>query len=517
MRSLQEQLQSIQRVTDNADVLLVHADAQHRFKFVNAPYAARFGLRPDDCVGRHIWDIVGEEAFGQIAPYMEAVLQGEHVEFEVEVQYRDLGRQWMRYSYEPESDENGRVIGYFAAVLNITDRKRVEQALRETAERLEAADRRKDEFLATLAHELRNPLAPIRNALHFMQLKSSRDPELQSARDMIDRQVRHMVRLVDDLLDVSRVTLGQIRLQNEVLSLGLVLTNAIEVSRPLIDAGRHSLLLELPEESLYVEGDSTRLSQVFQNLLNNAAKYTPPGGKITVSVERDGNEALIRVRDTGVGIPPSMLSRVFEMFAQVDRARSLGQGGLGIGLALAQQLVQMHQGRIEVSSPGEGCGSEFTVHLPLHSVPVVVNAPRLASLVPSNAPLRRVLVADDNIDAAESLCLNLQVLGHETRAAFDGEEALTLAREFQPDVVFLDIGMPKLDGYEACRRLRAEPWAHGMTLVALTGWGQAEDRRRTLEAGFDYHLVKPADPTLVTKIVAEASREPWAADAVLRP
>ena len=390
------------------------------------------------------------------------------------------------------------------AVLYI-ERTRAEEAVREGARRLEEADRRKDQFLATLAHELRNPLAPIRNALHFMQLRGSRDPDMQNARDMIDRQVRQMVRLVDDLMEVSRITLGQIQLQSELVSLGIVITNAVEVSRPLIDGARHRLIVELPEEQLYIEGDSTRLSQVLQNLLNNAAKYTPPGGTITLRAERTGDAATIRVRDTGIGIPPGMLDRVFEMFTQVDRGSSLSQGGLGIGLALAQQLTQMHGGRIEVSSDGVGLGSEFSVRLPLSAAPVATAlTPDLAGSL-YRAERRRVLVADDNIDGAESLRLNLEIQGHDARAVFDGAAALSLADEFRPEVMVLDLGMPKLDGYEVCRRVRARSWGDEVTIIALTGWGQEQDRRRTLEAGFDHHLVKPVDPSILARLIAEES------------
>ena len=397
------------------------------------------------------------------------------------------------------------------AVLYI-ERTRAEEAVRASARRLEEADRRKDQFLATLAHELRNPLAPMRNALHFMQLRGSRDPDMQNARDMIDRQVRQMVRLVDDLMEVSRITLGQIQLQSEVVSLALVITNAVEVSHPLIDAARHRLTVELPAEPLYVEGDNTRLSQVLQNLLNNAAKYTPPGGQITLRAERDGDFAVLRVRDTGIGIPPAMLDRVFEMFTQVDRGSALSQGGLGIGLALAQQLTQMHGGRIEVTSDGTGLGSEFSVRLPLCA------APSLAAEIADRAGAfhrparRRVLVADDNIDGAESLRLNLEIQGHDARAVFDGAAALSLAEDFRPHVMVLDLGMPKLDGYQVCRRVRERPWGDEVTVIALTGWGQEQDRRRTLEAGFDHHLVKPVDPAFLAKLIDEVDNpEPIAA------
>jgi PAS domain S-box-containing protein len=499
------------RITDNATVLLAQLDAESRYTFVNAPYARRFGLTPRDFVGRRAAEVLGADAFAQLEPYIGRVLAGERVEFETELDYRDLGKQYMRCAYQPERDPDGRVTGYVASLLNITQRKRAEEALRDSAQRLAEADRRKDEFLATLAHELRNPLAPIRNALHFLQLRDTGDADVRNARDIIDRQVRHMVRLVDDLLDVSRVTLGQVRLQNEIVSLSLIIANAVEASRPLIEAARHQLTVQLPNEPLYLRGDGVRLSQVFQNLLNNAAKYTPPGGRIELHAEQHPNHARISVRDNGFGIRRDMLARIFEMFAQVERTHALAQGGLGIGLALAQQLVQMHGGDITVDSPGEGGGSEFTVILPLTAAPAL-RAPLASPGIDSPAgPRRRVLVIDDNIDAAESLAMNLQCHGHETRTVFDGESALPAAREFMPQVVLLDIGLPGQDGYAVCRQLRSEPGGQDVAIIALTGWGQDEDRRRTSEAGFDHHLVKPVDPTLLARLIATAGHSPPAA------
>jgi PAS domain S-box-containing protein len=494
------------RITDNATVLMAQADIEHRYTFVNAPYARRFGLMPRDVVGRRIPDVVGNEAFAQLEPYINRVLAGERVEFETELDYRDLGKQYMRCAYQPERDADGKVTGYVASLLNITQRKRVEEALRQSAQRLADADRRKDEFLATLAHELRNPLAPIRNALHFLQLRAAGDADARNARDIIDRQVRHMVRLVDDLLDVSRVTLGQIRLQNEVVSLSLVIANAVEASRPLIEVARHRLTVQLPSNSLYLRGDGVRLSQVFQNLLNNAAKYTPPGGHIELVAEQQSEHARIGVRDNGVGIRRDMLARIFEMFAQVERTHALAQGGLGIGLALAQQLVQMHGGDITVDSPGEGGGSVFTVVLPLTAAPP--RPPQSTVADPPPGPGRRILIVDDNVDAAESLAINLQLQGHETRTVFDGETALQAAREFLPEVVLLDIGLPGQDGYAVCRQLRAQPLGHDVAIIALTGWGQDEDRRRTSLAGFDHHLVKPVDPGLLARLVLTADHRP---------
>jgi CheY-like chemotaxis protein/nitrogen-specific signal transduction histidine kinase len=381
-------------------------------------------------------------------------------------------------------------------------RARAEDARRESEARLREADRRKDEFLAVLAHELRNPLAPIRNAVGFLQIKGSSDPDVVNARELIGRQVKHMVRLVDDLLDVSRVTLGQIQLQKEVVSLGLALTNAAEASRPLLDAAQHHLAVSLPPEPVYVEGDVTRLAQIFQNLLNNAAKYTPAGGRVEISASLAGARVRVAIRDNGIGIRPDMLERVFEMFTQVERSGTLTQGGLGIGLSLAQRLANMHGGHIEARSAGEGRGSEFTVVLPTCGAPALTRgaADRGAAL---RGAARRVLVVDDNVDAAESLRLIVELNGHDVRTAFDGEAALSVAADFRPDIVFLDIGMPKMDGFAVCRRLRDEAWGRELKIVALTGWGQDGDRHRTAQAGFDHHLVKPADPSLLATMIAE--------------
>jgi signal transduction histidine kinase/ActR/RegA family two-component response regulator len=384
-------------------------------------------------------------------------------------------------------------------------RAAADEARRESESRLREGDRRKDEFLAVLAHELRNPLAPIRNAVGFLQLKGTNDPDLANARDLIGRQVQHMVRLVDDLLDVSRVTLGQIQLQKEIVSLGLALTNAVEASRPLLDAAQHRLCVALPAEPIYVEADVTRLAQIFQNLLNNAAKYTPAGGSIEVIASAQAGRVRVTVRDNGIGIHPAMLERVFEMFTQVDRSGSLTQGGLGIGLSLAQQLARMHGGHIEARSAGEGLGSEFTVTLPMREAPATQTLPQAASAVSQRTSAqRRVLVVDDNVDAAESLRLVMETQGHAVRSAFDGEKALVIAAKFRPDIVFLDLGMPRMDGFAVCRRLRAETWGRGIVLVALTGWGQDGDRRRTAQAGFDHHVVKPADPVVVEQLIGTA-------------
>lgn len=378
-------------------------------------------------------------------------------------------------------------------------------ALEASTAALQEADRRKDEFLAMLAHELRNPLAPIRTAVQLMRMKELPEAQRGRLRDVIERQVDHLVRLIDDLLDVSRITRGMITLQHEDVDLGAVIARAVETTRPLIDARRHELTVELPDEAMFVEGDPTRLAQVIGNLLNNATKFTDEGGRILLRMAREDHEVVVTIRDTGVGIPSELLPSVFEMFTQVHRGADHGASGLGIGLALVRRLVEMHGGRVSARSEGAGQGSEFTVRLPVHAARRPVDQGQSsgsAELVPTVTP-RRILVVDDNEDAAESIAAVLQITGHDVRIAHDGLEALSAGDAFMPDVVLLDLGMPRLNGFDTARRIREKPWGKRALLVALTGWGQQQDRHRTTEAGFDAHLVKPvAQADLLVTIAA---------------
>jgi signal transduction histidine kinase len=394
-----------------------------------------------------------------------------------------------------------------------------EQAARAAAEE---NVRRMNEFLAMLSHELRNPLAPIRNAIQLLRGRSVREADVPSLYEMIDRQVQHLTHLVDDLLDLSRITRGKIHLQMERVAVGDVVARAVETSRPLIDARKHALAVAVPPEPLYVRGDLVRLAQLLSNLLNNAAKYTEEGGHIFVGVERRDAMATFRVRDNGIGIPREMLSSIFELFKQVDRSLDRSQGGLGIGLTLVHKLVGLHGGRVEAFSGGPNQGSEFVVHLPLWheeeslSHPAAIRLPsaptdgtspttggtKAGGTGGSPGLRRRVLIVDDNTDAAHSLALLMEMGGHETRICYDGQSALTEAQKFLPDVVLLDIGLPGLDGLEVARRLRAMNLSPRPTLVALTGYGQHDDLRRSREAGFDHHLVKPADPQTLIALLA---------------
>jgi CheY-like chemotaxis protein len=368
---------------------------------------------------------------------------------------------------------------------------------------LREADQRKNEFLATLAHELRNPLAPLRNGLEILRSTQATDAVAERALGVMDRQLRQMVRLIDDLLDLSRISLGRIELRRERVDLAQVLQNAIEISRPLIAQSGHELVIDAAADvpaAIVVNADLTRLAQVFANLLNNAAKYTERGGRITVSAERVGDNAVVRVSDTGIGIPPHMLKRIFEMFTQVDRSLEKAQGGLGIGLSISKRLVEMHGGTLTAASAGIGRGSELTVHLPLAGM-ALSSPPTAKDESQGGLRPKRIVVADDNVDAAVSLAMMLEMSGNETRTAHDGLEAVEMVEAFAPDAVVLDIGMPKLNGYEACRRIRALPGGERMLIVAMTGWGQDQDKRLSQEAGFDYHLVKPVEPAALERIL----------------
>jgi PAS domain S-box-containing protein len=366
------------------------------------------------------------------------------------------------------------------------------------------ADRRKDEFLAMLGHELRNPLAPIRTSLFVLKMPGADAAIARRAREMMERQVEHLVRLVDDLLDVSRIMRGKVELLREPVELATVVARAVETSQPVLDAEGHRLTVALPPEPLSVDGDPVRLAQVVSNLLNNAAKYTERGGQVWLTVGREGGEAVVRVRDSGIGIAPQLLPRLFDMFFQAERRTKDSQGGLGIGLSLVRRLVQLHGGTVEAHSAGLGKGSEFVVRLPLLIKDEDEGQRRgdADPAPPGELTPRRVLVVDDNVDAADSLALMLRLQGQDVQVAYDGPSALAQAQANPPDVAFLDLGMPKVDGYDLARSFRTHPDLKGVVLVALTGWGQPEDRQRTKEAGFDHHLVKPVEAAALHQLLA---------------
>lgn len=404
---------------------------------------------------------------------------------------RAQGERQYEYIFVPVIGTNGAVEAVAGSTRDITEKKQVEEELRNVAARLSEADHRKDEFIAMLAHELRNPLAPLRNGLQLLRL-AGLDPEtVETAHTMMDRQLRQMVRLIDDLMDVSRINQGKLELRKERVDLATVLASALESSRPLIEEMEHRLQVTLPWQPVVIDADPIRMAQVFMNLLNNAAKYSDRKGSIRVAAELQGGDVVVSVRDSGIGIAPDQFARIFEMFSQVDRSLERSQGGLGIGLSLVKNLVEMHGGKIEAHSGGPGKGSEFIVRIPIAAEAALPGELKTEHALPRTS--LRILVVDDNRDGANSLSLMLRVMGNDIRTAYDGQEAVAVAEEFRPNLILLDIGLPKLNGYEACRLIRALPVMKSTVIIAQTGWGQEADRQKTREAGFDDHLVKPID------------------------
>jgi PAS domain S-box-containing protein len=437
----------------------------------------------------------------------ERALRGETVRPGVEFSYRgDDGRDvWLLTSAVPFRGADGEVLGAIVVLQDITAQKEANRAL-------QMADRRKDEFLATLAHELRNPLAAIRNAAGILKAIESSNPEARWVPEVIDRQLAQMSRLLEDLLDVSRIAHDKLALRRQRVELSEVVHNAIETCGPQLDAGNHAIKVSLPDGPISLHADPVRLEQVFSNLISNAAKYTPAGGHIRITGERLGDEVAIAVKDDGIGIAPELLPRLFEIFSQGERALERSQGGLGVGLSLVRGLLELHGGRVEAKSGGIGRGSEFTVHLPLLGSSFEPIIPRPPSEEGAVATKCRVLIADDARDSADSLAVILAMKGHETHTAYDGEEAVTAAARLRPDVIILDIRMPKRNGFEAGRWIREQDWGKAMVLIALSGWGTEDDRRRTDEAGFDHHLVKPVAPEALFTLVAP--RRPQSDEAV---
>jgi len=422
--------------------------------------------------------------------------------FELEHRRRRLDGTWgWAFSRAvPILDAHGEITDWFGTASDVTLRKTVEIQSRQLAAELSDADRRKDEFLATLAHELRNPLAPIRNGLQLMKMPGVSAAAAEQIRSMMERQITHMVRLIDDLMDVSRITRGKLLLRTEHVALAVVVNTAVEASRPLVEQMGQELSVTLPQQALTVNADLTRLAQVFLNLLNNAAKYSRPGGHIHLHVEGQGSEVVVSVKDTGIGIAAEQLPHIFEMFAQVDRSLDTSRSGLGVGLALVKRLVEMHGGRVGARSEGLGTGSEFVVRLPL--IVEVSEVPESgAATERAVRSSLRIMVVDDNRDGADSLAELLTMMGNHTRTAYDGQSGVDAVGEFRPDVILLDIGMPKLNGYEACRRIREQAGGESVVLIALTGWGQDDDRRRSHSAGFDHHMVKPVDPVTLMELL----------------
>ena len=414
--------------------------------------------------------------------------------------------RWIRSAGQATYDDRGDPIRFDGINYDVTDQKENEASLRDLAAQLQEADRSKDRFLATLAHELRNPLAPIGNAMQVIAKRLPQDPDVRWASEVVERQLKMVSRLLDDLLDLSRVVLNKLTLQRQQVDLATVVAAALETSRPLIDGAGHVVTLDLPQEPVHVEGDAVRLSQVFANLLNNAAKYTDPGGHIALQARVEGPHVAVSVSDDGMGIDEKFMPSLFKIFSQAESSFAMSQGGLGIGLSLVRRLVELHGGTIEPRSEGLGHGSTFTVRLPIVPAGRVERPGDLLNATARVSPGLRVLVADDNRDSADSFALLLQMDGCEVRTVYDGARAIEVAREFKPQAIFLDLGMPGTSGYEVCRSIRQFDWGMNVCIVALTGWGQDGDRRKTRIAGFDHHLVKPGTPEEITRILSTLSR-----------
>jgi len=493
--ALSESEGRLKALFSNAAVGMAEITGDGRFELVNDALCHIVGESRPRLLSRSLAEVAHGEERSELVAELLRLVRGEREALVRELRFvrRDGEAIWVKLAVALSRDRGNANVRGVAVIEDITERKHAEEDLRE-------ADRRKDEFLATLAHELRNPLAPIRNSLHIFRMRGIHDPTVERVTDMMERQVAHMVRMVDDLLEVSRVSRGKIELRRERVDLAGILRSAVDTSLPLIESGKHTLSVDIPEGPLMLDADPVRLSQVFANLLNNSAKYTPPGGEVGISVRVEDGHAVVCVRDNGEGIPPQMLGRVFNMFTQVNTG-ARAQGGLGIGLTLARTLVHLHGGTIEAFSKGSNKGCEFVVRLPLSATIEEAAQPSPStSLAPSK--MKRVLVVDDNQDAADSLGMLLNFLGAEVHVVHDGKSALESMKAFRPEVVLLDLGMPGMNGLEVARVMREDPELKGITLVALTGWGQREDRRRTHEAGFDYHLVKPADLSALQTILA---------------
>ena len=477
-------------------------DGDLRVKTANRSFYDWFQVSKEQTENRLVYDLGnGQWDIPRLRTLLDQVLsrnQSVH-DYEVEHSFPILGRKTMLLNARPFPPDSEHPELILLAVEDVSE-------IRERADELAEANRHKDEFLATLAHELRNPLAPIRNAVQYLGMDGLTERDVKTGRDVISRQVTVMVRLIDDLLDVSRISRNKLDIRKQRVVLASILESAVESSRPLINECGHELTIRLPPEPLDLDADPIRLAQVFLNLLNNAAKYTKRGGHIWLTADREGSNAVVSVRDNGIGIPSDMLPRIFERFTQVDRSLERSQGGLGIGLTLVRRLLDLHDGTIEARSNGPDQGSEFVVRLPLIQPPLELpptsDGPKAASLSGS-----RILVVDDNKDAADSLGMLLRLKGNDLRTANDGLEAVEVAETFRPELVLLDIGLPKLNGYDVARRIRQQPWGRDVILVALTGWGQDEDRRRSQEAGFNFHVVKPVELTVLEGLLAESEKQ----------
>ena len=505
-------------IVQSSDDAIVSKTLEGIIRSWNRAAERLFGYTAEEAVGQPITLIIPPERVQEEQEILDKLRSGERIDHFETVRVAKSGRRIdVALTISPIRDSHGAIVGASKIARDISERKASEQAqqriigeLRRAEEALREADRRKDEFLAVLAHELRNPLAPIRYAV-AMARKSSPGAEPLRAQAIIERQVEHMGRLLDDLLDVSRITRGTLILRRSTVDLAAVVAAAQESARPLIEARGHTLLVQLPTETLRLVADPIRLAQVLANLLINAAKYTDRGGRIELEASRKGGELVIRVRDNGIGISAEMMPKIFTLFAQASPALERSEGGLGIGLALVRGLLELHGGSVSAHSGGVGRGSEFLVRLPIGHPGDLDSVYDTSVPAPAGAKPLRVVVADDNRDSAETCAALLEASGHEVSVAHTGREAFDLACRVEPDVLLLDIGMPELNGYQLAQRLRGTSWGRRALLIAITGWGQEQDKRRALAAGFDQHLTKPIDPNgLDTLLQNAAARQPGA-------
>ncbi len=481
--------QYLAAIVQSSDDAIISQTLDGRIASWNKGAERLYGYAAEEIVGQPLSALVPADLPDELPFMMESIRRGECIEhFETERVRKDGTRVDVSLTISPVKNAEGEIVGASKIARDITARKE--------------EDRRKNEFLALLAHELRNPLAPLRNCLQVMRLGTSDPASVEHARRLMERQLQHLVRLVDDLLDLSRISRGKLELRRERITLATAVEHAIDVCGLAVKELGRELTVRLPDEPLYIDADKTRLAQAICNLLGNASKYSDPGGHIWLRAERQGQEAIVSVKDSGIGIPADMLPKIFDMFVQADRSLEKAQGGLGVGLTIVKRLVEMHGGCVSAHSEGPGHGSQFTIRLPLASPPTDELRPHDSPQTTQNAVHRRILIVDDNRDAATSLAMMLKLMGHEVRTAHDGEAGLAAAAEHRPDLILLDIGMPKLNGYDTARIIRAEPWGQVMTLVAVTGWGQEEDRRKSSEAGFDFHMVKPVAPEELERVVA---------------
>ncbi|HEY9421286.1 MAG TPA: PAS domain S-box protein [Thermoanaerobaculia bacterium] len=494
--------QRFRTLTAYAPVGIFLTDRNGDCLFVNECWCEMAGLSPEEARGQGWASALHPEDRERVSQEWYAAAE-EGRPFLSEYRFRTPQGKvtWLQGRAVRLLNRAGEVSEYIGTLTDITERREAVEALKE-------ADRRKDEFLALLAHELRNPLAPLRNGLQVLRLAAGDANLIARSRDMMDRQLSHMVRLIDDLFDISRISRNKMELRRSRVLLADVISNAVETARPAIEAAGHELTVSLPPEPVPLNADLTRLAQVFGNLLNNSVKYTERGGQIWLTATRDGGQVVVTVRDTGIGIPAYALPSIFNMFSQVDRSIERSTGGLGIGLALVKGLVEMHGGTVEAASPGEGKGSTFTVRLPVQQDGAEPSPETAAEQWPDSAESkRRILVVDDNQDSAASMAMMLELLGNEVRTAHNGVEGVELAEQFRPQVILMDIGMPRLNGYEATRRIREQPWGRGMSVIALTGWGQEADRAKSAEAGCDGHLVKPVNLSDLEKLLMKLQEE----------